>query len=70
MTLKDHASRLVGAIKRAVEEHGADNSFSFAELEWYGGPNALIAGRAARLYPRELDAVNATVDSGGRIAVK
>ncbi len=63
-TLKESAERLARAVTRAAEEHGTPNGFGFGELEAYGGPPALLAGRAARLYPRELDAVDAVVRNG------
>lgn len=49
VTLDQHAAILIAAIRRAVAEHGAPNSFSFGELHlFYGGPSPGVAGRAAR----------------------
>ncbi len=73
MTLRDAAARLVKAIARATEEHGSPNRFWFRELEQYGGPPAMIAGRAARLYrdrlSTEADAwlVNGAIEVGAVI---
>jgi hypothetical protein len=53
MTLAEHAVTLIAAIRRAASEHGAPNSFTFGELEtFYGGPPAMVAGRAAREWVR------------------
>ncbi len=53
MTLAEHALRLVAAIRRATEEHGAPNTFSFGELHvHYNGPSPMLAGRAAREWIR------------------
>ncbi len=49
MNLTDRAQQLRRAIARAVQEHGAPNTFSFAELHQLGGPPPMIAGRVARL---------------------
>ncbi len=42
--------RVRRALRRAVDEHGAPNSFSPSELHTlYGGPRPLDAGRGARV---------------------
>lgn len=69
MTLREHAERLARAIDRAASEHGRPNGFGFAELESYGGPCAMQAGKAARAYPDVLESVGAMVN-GSRIEVQ
>jgi hypothetical protein len=40
--------RLVLAVERAIEEHGAPNSFAPAELAPFGAPAPMHLGRIAR----------------------
>lgn len=49
-TLTDYAKQIVIALNEAVLEHGTPNSFGFRELEEYGGPPAMLAGRAAKAH--------------------
>lgn len=39
--------KLSRALTRAVSEHGAPNRFGCRELELYGGPGAMLAGKIA-----------------------
>jgi len=49
VTLDQGCDRLVAALRRAVAEHGAQNSFSPRELATlYGGPPPMLAGRLGR----------------------
>ena len=46
MKINEAIVKLAKALRRAVDEHGADgNTFGAGELEEYGGPPATLAGR-------------------------
>lgn len=44
--LIDIANRLRRALERACAEHGAPNTFSYGELQEYGCPAPMLAGRS------------------------
>ncbi len=70
MRLSSHSERLLDAIRRAIAEHGAPNSFSFAELHLHHrGPPPMIAGRAARLFSAEWMRLAGVSFEGGRVKV-
>lgn len=54
MTLESARNALADAIVRACKEHGRPNSFGCRELEEYGGPPAMLAGRIGRRYSGSL----------------
>lgn len=62
--------RLSRALTRAVSEHGAPNRFGCGELNLYGGPGAMLAGRIGRHHLVELAALfPVRDDSGAEVAV-
>lgn len=63
--------QLVAALRRAVDEHGAPNSFGCKELEGlHGGPPAMQAGKLGRNYADKIsDALGHTVRYTNRFNV-
>lgn len=62
--------KLSRALTRAVSEHGAPNRFGCRELELYGGPGAMLAGKIGRCHLVELAALfPVRDDTGAEVAV-
>jgi hypothetical protein len=49
-TLDAAVPQLVAALRRAAQEHGRPNTFGAGELQAYGGPPAMIAGRIGKRF--------------------
>jgi hypothetical protein len=49
-TLEAAVPQLVTALRRAAKEHGRPNTFGAGELQQYGGPPAMIAGRIGKRF--------------------
>lgn len=69
MTLSEAGQKLARALVRAVNEHGAPNSFSLGELAaHYGGPPARLAGHVAL---RSRDLLEAALrEAGWNVSVR